>query len=375
MSSIAAPADASTGAFGTEIFRLAVEVCPNGLIIVAGDGTISLVNGEIERLFGYSRNELLGKSIDTLLPERLRGQHAAQRAGFETRPAARHFGTGRDFNGRRKDGGEFPIEVGLNPTKVAGELIVIAAVVDISERKRLEKLQDEFVATVSHELRTPMTSIAASLGLLLAGGADSLPQPAAHLLQIAYGNCQRLVRMVNEILDQKQLDAGQMPFHFERCEARPLLEKAIEANQALAAGCGVSARLAAPAGSFMLYVDPDRFTQVITNLLSNALKFSPAGEEIVVALEKRDSNIRVSVRDHGIGIPAEFKLRVFKSFAQAGGAKGGSGLGLSIARKIVAGLHGQIGFDDAPGGGAVFHVELPNADHLARWQTGGAAAS
>ncbi len=125
----------------------------------------------------------------------------------------------------------------------------------------------------------------------------------------------------------------------------------------------------------MLYVDPDRFTQVMTNLLSNALKFSPAGEDVVVALEKHDANLRITVRDHGVGIPAEFKPRVFQSFAQANGAKGGSGLGLSIARQIVAGLHGQIGFDDAPGGGALFYVDLPSADHLARWQASAAAVA
>lgn len=345
------------------------------MIVVGSGGAIILVNREIERLFGYDRGKLIGKTIDILLPEKLRGRHAAERAGYSERPGNRHFGTGRDFNGRRKDGSEFPIEVGLNPVRIGAEAIVICAVIDIGERKRLEKLQEEFVATVSHELRTPMTSIAASLGLLLAGSTDSLPQPAAHLLQIAYGNCQRLVRMVNDILDLKTLDAGRMAFRFQRCEARPLLETAIEANQSLAAGCGVTMRLETPAGSIVLYVDPDRFVQVITNLLSNALKFSPAGEEIVVALEKRDADFRITVRDHGSGIPAEFKPRVFQSFAQGSGAKGGSGLGLSIAQKIVAGLHGQIGFDDAPGGGTIFRVDLPAADHLTRRQTGAVAAA
>jgi PAS domain S-box-containing protein len=369
------PADARAAALGPEIFRLAVEACPSGLIVVDGGGMIILLNVEIERLFGYDRGELIGKTIDILLPEKLRGRHAGQRAVYAERPDNRHFGTGRDFNGRHKDGGEFPIEVGLNPIRIGGETIMICAVVDIGERKRLEKLQDEFVATVSHELRTPMTSIAASLGLLLAGGADSLPQPAAHLLQIAHANCQRLVRMVNDILDLKALDAGRMSFRFQHCEARPLLETAIAANQSLAAGCGVTMRLEAPAGPSSLYVDSDRFIQVITNLLSNALKFSPPGEEIVVALEKRDADLRITVRDHGTGIPAEFKPRVFQSFVQGASAKGGSGLGLSIAQKIVVGLHGQIGFGDAPGGGAVFFVELPSADHLARWQTGATAVA
>ena len=360
-------------ALGPEIFRLAVEVCPSSLIVVSEDGAIRLVNGETERLFGYSRDELLGRPVEMLIPENARGKHALNRSGFAKHPRTRHFGEARDFSGRRKDGSEFPAEIGLNPLRLKGEMMVIAAVVDVSERKRLERLQDDFVATVSHELRTPMTSIAASLGLLLAGNPDSLPQPAAHLLQIAHGNCQRLVRMVNDLLDLKKLEAGRMPYRFERCEARPLLEKAIEANQSLAADSKVQLRLEAPSAPIVLYVDADRFIQVLTNLLSNALKFSPAGEDVVVALERHDAGVRISVRDHGIGIPDEFKPRVFQTFAQNTAAKGGSGLGLSIAHKIVAGLHGHIGFADAPGGGTVFYVDLPGADHLARWQTGAEA--
>ena len=339
-------------------------------------GLILQVNGEIERLFGYPRDELLGRSIELLLPENLREKHVQHRAAFAMRPSARHFGAGRDFDGRRKDGSMFPIEVGLSPLHAGGKLMVIGAVVDIRERKRLARMQDEFVSTVSHELRTPLTSIAASLGLLLAGSAVRLPQPAAHLIEIAHANCQRLVRMVNDLLDMKRLDAGQMAFHFQRCEARALLEKAIEANQGSATGCGVSVKLDATAHNAVLYVDPDRFIQIITNLLSNALKFSPAGAEVVVTLEKRGDNVRIGIRDHGAGIPAEFRPRLFESFAQAdaAGKKGGSGLGLSIARRIVAGMLGQIGYADAEGGGTVFYVDLPNAAHLARWHAGAMAA-
>ena len=374
---VAAPVakTAGVGALSPEVCRLACEVCPSGMFIVDHAGLIRQVNGETERLFGYSRDELLGRPIELLLPESLREKHVRHRAGYAMQPAPRHFGTGRDFNGRRKDGSTFPIEVGLNPLQAGDERMVIGGVVDISERKRLAQMQDEFVATVSHELRTPLTSIAASLGLLRA--TDNLPQPAAHLIEIAEANCRRLVRMVNDLLDLKKLDAGQMPFHFERCEARALLEKAIAANQGFAAGCGVAIRLdaAAPAPAVLLYVDPDRLIQVITNLLSNAIKFSPAGAEVSVGLEKRGDTVRITVRDHGAGIPPEFRPRLFETFAQAegGGSKGGSGLGLSIVRRIVAGLHGQIGFGDAEGGGTVFHVDLPNAEHLVRWQ-GGARA-
>jgi len=337
------------------------------MIVVGGNGTIRLVNGEVERLFGYRREELLGRSIEILLPERSRGKHAKHRRGYAKHPETRHLGTGREFNGRHKDGSEFPIEVGLHPFRVGDEFMVVGAILDISERKRFERMQDEFVATVSHELRTPMTSIAASLGLLLAGTSSSLPQPAAHLLEIAQANCQRLVRMVNDILDLKKLDAGQMRFFFQRCDARTLLEKAIEANQGFADDCGVGIQLEAPGGSIDLYIDPDRFIQVITNLLSNALKFSTPGEEVVVTLEKHGTDVRIAVRDHGPGIPAEFKPRIFATFAQADGGsqqKGGSGLGLSIARHIVTRMQGQIGFDDAAGGGTIFHVDLPGADHV-----------
>jgi PAS domain S-box-containing protein len=365
----------NAGAMAPDVFRLAVEVCPSGMIVVDGLGAIAMVNGEAERMFGYAREELLGRPIEILLPEHSRGKHVAQRSAFAGRPTARHLGTGRDFNGRRKDGSEFPIEVGLNPVRIGGELMVISAIVDIGERKRLDRMQDEFVATVSHELRTPLTSIAASLGLLRVGAGANLPQSAAHLLEIAEGNCQRLVRMVNDILDLKKLDAEQTQFHFQRCVARALLEKVIDANQGLAASCGVALRLDAAGADVMLYVDPDRFIQVVTNLIGNALKFSPAGGAVVIALAKRGEGVRIGVRDHGPGIPEEFKPRIFDTFAQAesGGKKGGSGLGLSIARRLVAGMHGSIGFADADGGGTVFYVDLPNADHLTRWQVAGAA--
>ena len=352
---------------GPEFFRLTVDACPSGIVVVGDDGNIVLVNGEVERLFGYGCGELLGQSIEILLPEKFRSKYADQHRAFLLHPENRHYGTSREFNGRRKDGSEISIEVGLNSVYVDGELMVVGAILDISERKRLEQMQDEFIATVSHELRTPITSIAASLGLLLAGTSSGLPQPAAHLLEIAHANCQRLVRIVNDILDLKKIDAGQMKFLFQCCDARALLEKAIEANQGFADGCGVGIRLEARLDSIDIYVDPDRFIQVITNLLSNALKFSSPGGAVVVVLEQRGTDVRIAVRDHGPGIPAEFKPRVFETFAQADGGsrrKGASGLGLSIARKIITRMQGQIGFDDAPGGGTIFHVDLPGADHV-----------
>jgi len=360
------PVDASPT---PEIFQLTVEASPSGLVVVNGAGTIVMVNGEIERLFGYRREELIGQTVEILLPAYLRDKHTGQRINFMLQPRARRLGTGRDFLGRHRDGAEFPVEVGLNPLHINGEVMVLCAIGDVSERKRLERLQDEFVTTVSHELRTPMTSIAGSLGLLMGGAAGVLPQSAAHLIDIAHANCRRLVRLVNDILDIKKLELGRSEFNFQRCPARALVEQAIEANRGFADAHGVLVRLVAAAEPFEVEVDPDRFIQVVTNLLSNALKFSPSGEEVVVSLERSGSNIRIALRDHGPGIPPAFKPRIFEKFAQGGGPNGrqksGTGLGLSIVRQIVMHMHGQVGFDDAPGGGAIFYVDLPAAGDAA----------
>jgi signal transduction histidine kinase len=241
-----------------------------------------------------------------------------------------------------------------------------------AERKRLEQLKDEFVSTVSHELRTPLTSISGSLGLLMGNAAGHLPERMARLLSIAHTNSQRLVRLVNDILDIEKMGAGRVVFNFKRVEVRPLVEQAIEANRGYAEGYGVRIRfdhvhnVAAD-----VRADPDRLLQVITNLLSNAIKFSPAAgnSEVVVAMEKRVDRVRLTVRDHGAGIPVDFKPLIFEKFAQADAKdarqKGGTGLGLSIVKQIVDRLGGQVGFADAAGGGTIFDVELPCWDHVA----------
>src|ERR1700733_1331698 len=237
------------------------------------------------------------------------------------------------------------------------------------ERKRLERLKDEFVSTVSHELRTPLTSIAGSLGLLMGNASGNLPKPMARLLAIAHTNSQRLVRLVDDILDIEKMQAGRMVFNFSRVEVRLLVTQAIEANRGFAEGYGVRIRLEDAGTAANVRADPDRLLQVITNLLSNAIKFSPADLEVVVAIEKGTDMVRLTVRDHGPGIPVDFKPLIFEKFAQAdvGDArqKGGTGLGLSIVKQIVDRLSGEVGFADASGGGTVFHVQLPCWDHVA----------
>jgi len=235
---------------------------------------------------------------------------------------------------------------------------------DISERKRLDHAQDEYVLNVSHELRTPLTSIAGSLGLLLGGAAGQLPQQAERLLSIAHNNCQRLLRLINDILDIEKVESGKMQFHLKRIDLRALVEDVLEANRPYADGFDVTLRLDPGAASGEVYADPDRLAQAVTNLLSNAIKFSPAHGEVFVSIAKRKQTFRFAVRDHGPGIPKEFRPRLFEKFAQADTTdarqKSGSGLGLSIVKQIVTRLGGIVGFEDADGGGTIFYIALPS---------------
>jgi two-component system, sensor histidine kinase and response regulator len=242
---------------------------------------------------------------------------------------------------------------------------------DSAEKKQEEAniltgVMTEFVNNVSHELRTPLTSIAASLGLLSGGSFHPLPPPVARLLFIAHTNVQRLVRLVNNILDIARLESGKAIFHYESIELASSAQQAIDVNYAIAQAEGLSIRLDARSPRCIVWADADRLVQVLSNLLSNAIKFSPQRGEIVITVEHAKRMGRVTMRDHGPGIPDEFRSSIFGKFAQAetGDARqrGGSGLGLNIAQQIVTQHAGTIGFENAPDGGAIFCLEIPLSD-------------
>ena len=354
--------DTSERKYAEEMFRHAVESCPSGMMIVDHSGKLVMVNTEVENMFGYRRDELIGQSIEVLVPERARSRHAQYRQEFAAENQPRRMDERRNLLGRRRDGSEFPIEVGLNPMRMGQGPMVLAVIVDITERKRLERLKDEFVSTVSHELRTPLTSIYSSLGLIMGTAAGTLSDPMRRLISIAHSNSQRLVGLVNDILDIEKLESGEVAFNLQPVDVRALVEQTIEANRGYADAYRVRIRFNTTADG-VVQADPGRLSQVLTNLISNGIKFSPADGEVVVAIETRTNFVRLSVRDRGPGIPAGFKSRVFEKFAQADATntkqKGGTGLGLSIVKEIVGRLGGQVGFDDAPGGGTIFHVDLP----------------
>ena len=234
---------------------------------------------------------------------------------------------------------------------------------DISERKRVERLKNEFVSTVSHELRTPLTSIAGSLGLLAGGAAGALGDKARHLVAIAHSNSLRLVRLINDILDIEKIEAGRMNFEVRPLLVREIVEQAISGLRGYADDLGVTVEFAESERGLMVRGDADRLTQVVTNLLGNAIKFSPRGETVTVAAVAEGDITLISVRDRGPGVPESFQPRLFSKFAQADGSDsrrlGGTGLGLAIAREIVERHAGAISCRSAPGAGSEFEVRLP----------------
>ncbi len=235
---------------------------------------------------------------------------------------------------------------------------------DITDSKEIERLKNEFISTVSHELRTPLTAIIGALGLMRERREKS-PGESAMLLEMAYQNSERLASLINDVLDLEKIESGQMAFRLVPLDIAAFLENAININAAYGDKFGVRFRLRHPLPDITVQADADRLLQVVTNLMSNAAKFSPGGGVIDIAAELRDAMLRISVSDHGPGVPAEFHDRIFHRFEQADSSdtrqKSGTGLGLSICKAIIEKMGGRIGFDSAPGEGATFYFELPAA--------------
>jgi signal transduction histidine kinase len=250
----------------------------------------------------------------------------------------------------------------IRRTGEPGTFISVAR--DATERKKIERLKNEFVSTVSHELRTPMTSIRGSLGLLAGGVAGELPEHAKQLVDIAYDNSGRLIRLINDILDIEKIESGKMRFVMQAVALRALLEASLTENRGYAEQFGVTFALQGDIPDVLLRVDPDRIMQVMANLLSNAAKFSPRGGEVEVSVIAASVSVRIAVTDHGGGIPPEFRSQVFGKFSQADASDsrkmGGTGLGLSIARAIVEKHSGTISFESTSAG-TTFFFDLPIA--------------
>ncbi len=279
---------------------------------------------------------------------------------------------------RTKDGREIALEAVLQ--YVAGDggrPRFVSVMRDIQERRRVELLQSEFISTVSHELRTPLTAIRGALGLVAGGVTGALPAEASEYVKIALSNSDRLVRLINDILDIEKMQSGRMEFQLRGVEVSSMVTQAIAANRPAALAHHVQLRLVSDLPAGEVIVDPDRIAQVLANLISNAVKFSPRDSAVELLVTRRDDDVRIAIRDHGPGVSDAFRERIFQRFAQADSSttreRGGTGLGLSISKAIVEHLGGQIGYLPAEGGGSVFFVDLPLLGSLDRSITFGRA--
>ncbi|MBC3872835.1 ATP-binding protein [Undibacterium flavidum] len=234
---------------------------------------------------------------------------------------------------------------------------------DISERKRIEKMKDEFISTVSHELRTPLTSISGALSLMVNGVMGDIPEKIKSMLHLANKNGQRLSLLINDLLDMEKLSAGQLHFKIESLALAGILQTAVESNSGATIERMISMSIDNPHGDIHILVDQQRLMQVLTNLLSNAIKYSPNHGHIQLTVNRDDGNVRITISDQGPGIPAEFQTRIFQKFAQADSSdtrqRGGTGLGLAISKELVEAMHGQLSFSSTIGHGAHFYLDLP----------------
>jgi PAS domain S-box-containing protein len=346
------------------------------VIAIDAQYRIMIFNRAAEKALGYSAQDVVGKRAIPIfmdpgeLLERARtlsaelGESVNLGPEILTRIPLRDGLETRAWTFIRKDGSRFPTNVIITPLRdeqgvTAGFLGVIE---DVSSRHEVDRMKSEFTAVVSHELRTPLTSIRGSLGLILGAMAGTLPQKVRDLLEIAQSNSDRLVLLINDILDIEKFSAGQMRFDLANVALGDIVRQAVESNEGYARKHHVSIALAAVDPAVRVVVDPDRFIQVLTNLLSNAVKYSPAAGTVRVAAERTGDAVRISVRDTGPGIPENFRARIFERFSQADASatreKGGTGLGLYIARRFIEQMQGRIGFDSEAGKGATFWVEL-----------------
>jgi PAS domain S-box-containing protein len=348
-----------------ELLRTLVEFAPEAIVIIDAE-TIHFTdaNRNALSLFGVDREALLrggpidlspalqagGRSSRTFMEEKIREAMTGKTPVFE-------------WTCRSAAGKTIPCEVHLVRLPGAKGGRIRGSIIDISERKRIDRMKNEFVSTVSHELRTPITSIRGSLGLLAAGVTGPLSPSAQSMIDVAHRNCERLVRLVNDILDIEKVEEGKMSFNLKPVRLLNLIGRAIILNRPFAQGRSVELRLESEETDALVFGDEDRLMQVLTNLLSNAVKVSPRGETVTIGIHRKGAQIRTLIQDRGPGIPEDFRGRIFQKFAQAdrrddSSTRMGTGLGLAIAKALIEKMSGTIGFETETGRGTTFYFDL-----------------
>ena len=374
-------------------FRILLETAPDAIIEVDSQGKFVMMNAAVETMFGYKRHELMGLSVDVLVPAAMRGAHVGHRASYMKQPGTRPMGIGMELMAQRKDGTEFPVEVSLSPVPSSQGNHVTAIIRDVTERRRASehlralevqftheleetnrqlaqrnqeveranRLKSEFLASMSHELRSPLHTIIGFADLLSEELDGPLNTKQKRFLDNIHRDSQHLLEIINDLLDISKIEAGRLELRLEQFEVGPIAEEVLSSfrTQARTKGIQIDTHFLP---SLFVEADKLRLKQILYNLLSNAVKFTPDQGRITVSAERSGAQLHVTVTDTGIGIAPQDHEAIFDKFYQVGsttkGVREGTGLGLAITKTLVEKMGGQIWVESQLGKGSLFGVSV-----------------
>lgn len=336
-------------------FRSFVEFAPDAVVIIDVRGDIVLVNAQTEALFGYQRDELVGKPVEILLPQRYRDAHVGHRADFLARPQTRPMGAGLELFGLRKDGREFPVDISLAPLETEDGLRLVAAIRDVTAQKRLESARDQFIANAAHELRTPLAAISTAVELFVRERDRMQQAQQDRVLEALLRQCQRATSLVSNLLDLSNLEGGRLALQQQTLELSEVVDQLLQTIPP-PVGTSVECR---NLEDVKVHADRVRLEQVLVNLLTNAYRYG--GLHITVDAVGNGRATRLRVSDDGPGVPADLIPTLFEPFTRGQNASvsGGSGIGLALSRRLVEAHGGSVWYETAEPHGARFVVQLP----------------
>jgi PAS domain S-box-containing protein len=369
-------------------FRELLENAPDAILQVNQAGAIIIANCTAEKMFCYTREELIGLNVDLLVPEANRAAHPAHRKTLATAGKSRPMGLGLDLFAQRKDGTQFPVEISLSPMNTETGVHVTAVIRDVTDRKlteqrvrslqesymtelearhkeaeRLNQLKSEFMASISHELRTPLHTIIGFAELMQEEGEGPLNFKQRRFMHHIHVDSEHLLGLINDVLDLSRIEAGGLQLHTEPVRLILIVAESINAIRLYAESRSVSIRMGSEVDVSVI-ADPMRLRQILYNLLSNGAKFTQPGGEVHVDAVVEGNNVRITVSDTGLGIAPEERTRIFEKFYQVGltpvGVREGTGLGLAICKQLVEMQKGTIWVESELGKGSKFHFTLPH---------------
>ena len=367
--------------FAPEAYRSLIESAPDAMVVVDSQGRIVLVNAQAEELFGYSREELIGQTIERLIPTRFRERHVEHRTEYERDRRVRPMGAGLQLFGLRKNGQEFPVEISLSPIQTNRATFTAGAIRDVTDRKRLEaelvqknadlinasQAKDQFLAGMSHELRTPLNAIIGFTGTLLMKLAGPLTDEQTSQLRIVQSNARHLLSLIDDVLDLARIESGKVELHFEPVVIQDVIDEVAQTVRGLAYAKQLNFQVDVPHDPVQVSTDRRALRQIVTNLASNAVKYTETGSvqvELIAGNGDARSCAELRVRDTGIGIDPRDMARLFAPFERIDSVTarkaGGAGLGLHLSRRFAELLGATLECTSRPGSGSTFTLTLPS---------------